>query len=308
MDEKSSFRRRHPMLSGCLMLLVALLLFWAGVSFLIGSLLSDSPLARTARHPEGVGVIEVRGVISSADQLIEQLTDFRRKDKIKAIVLRIDSPGGAVGASQELFEEVKRTNRVKPVVASMGSVAASGGLYAALGAERIIANPGTLTGSIGVIIKFANLEELLQKIGYRSETIKSGELKDTGAMDRPLTPGEREMLAEMVHAVHRQFVDDVAASRDLPVGQVEAFADGRIFSGARALELQLVDALGNLNDAAMLAASLGGLDGEQVPHLIYPPRRDLSLLTLLLGGRLATRLAPTFEPTPVLAYEWTITP
>ncbi|MDF1613383.1 signal peptide peptidase SppA [Desulfurivibrio dismutans] len=308
MDDKSSFRQRHPLLSGCLTLLVAGLLFWAGVSFLIGSLLRDSSMFSSSRHSEGVGVIEVRGVIGTADQLIEQLTDFRRQDKIKAIVLRIDSPGGAVGASQELFAEVKRTNQVKPVVASMGSVAASGGLYAALGAERIIANPGTLTGSIGVIIKFANLEELLQKIGYRSETIKSGELKDTGAVDRPLTPGERAMLAEMIQGVHAQFVGDVAQSRGLPVEQVEKFADGRIFTGGRALELQLVDALGNLNDAAMLAAELGGLDGEQVPQLIYPPRRDLSLLTLLLGGKLTSRLAPSLDPTPVLAYEWTISP
>lgn len=310
MDHNPSFRRRHPLLSGCLLLLVAGLLFWAGVSFFLGSLLRSDPpgLFGAAGKSEGVGVVEIRGVISSADQVIEQLTEFRRQPKVRAIVLRIDSPGGAVGASQELFAEVRRTNQVKPVVASMGSVAASGGLYAALGAERIIANPGTLTGSIGVIIKFANLEELLRKIGYRSETIKSGELKDTGAMDRPLSPDERRMLEEMIHGVHGQFIDAVAQSRQLPREQVQQFADGRIFPGTRALELQLIDDLGNLNDAALLAAELGGLDRDQVPRLIYPPRRDLSLLSLLVGNKLGARLAPSLGPTPVLAYEWTISP
>lgn len=300
MDEKSSYRQRHPLLSGCLLLLVAGLLFGAGVSFFIGSLMRTDPTRA------GVGVIEVHGVIGSADQIIEELTEFRRQDKVRAIVLRIDSPGGAVGASQELYAEVKRTNEVKPVVASMGSVAASGGLYAALGAEQIIANPGTLTGSIGVIIKFANLEELLQKIGYRSETIKSGELKDAGAIDRALTDREREMLREMIHGVHDQFVNDLALSRQLPDDRVREFADGRIFSGAQALELELIDALGNLNDATMLAAELGGLDGDEVPPLIYPPRRDISLLSLLVGSTLGDRLVPNLDLTPVLAYEWTI--
>ena len=310
MGEQSSLRRRHPLLSGCLILLVVGLLFWAGVSFLLGSLLrsDSSELFGSGTRKEGVGVIEVRGVISSADQIVAQLTEFRNQQRIKAIVLRIDSPGGAVGASQELYSEVQRTNAIKPVVASMGSVAASGGLYAALGAEKIVANPGTLTGSIGVIIKFVNLEELLGKIGYRTETIKSGALKDIGAPDRTMSPEERAMLQEMISGVHDQFVAAVAASRNLPEETVREFADGRIFSGTKAREMELIDELGNLNDAALLAAELAGLDPEVVPHLIYPPRRDFSLLALLLGSKAETRLTSPLNITPVLAYEWTISP
>ena len=310
MAEREPFRRRRPVLSGCLLLLVAGLLFWAAVSFFLGSLIrsSGSELLSPGARKEGIGVIEVKGVIGSADQLLSRLAEFRRQDNIRAIVLRIDSPGGAVGASQELYEEVKRTNAVKPVVASMGSVAASGGLYAALGAEKIYANPGTLTGSIGVIIKFANLEELLNRIGYRSETIKSGELKDSGSPDRALRPEERAVIQEMIDQVHDQFVAAVAASRNLSEDEVRSFADGRIFSGARAKELQVIDDLGNLNDAARAAARLAGMDPERELRLIYPPRRDFSLLTLLLGSHGQQLLSVPINPTPVLAYEWTVTP
>jgi len=297
-------------MTGCLLLVVVGLLLWAAVSFLLGSSLrsSGSGLLGSGIRKEGVGVIEIRGVIASADQIVARLSEFRQQDNIRAIVLRIDSPGGAVGASQELFTEVKRTNAVKPVVVSMGSVAASGGLYAALGAEKIIANPGSLTGSIGVIIKFANLEELFDKIGYRSETIKSGELKDIGASGRPMLPAERAMLQEMIDGVHDQFVTAVVKSRGLPEAAVRAFADGRIFPGSKALELGLIDGLGNLNDAAMAAAELAGMEPGVMPRLIYPPRRDLSLLTLLVGSRAEMRLTPPIHITPVLAYEWTITP
>lgn len=298
-------------MGGCLLLLVVALLFWAGVSFLLGSLFHPgSPnIFDSSARKEGIGVIEVEGVIASADELIAQLSEFRNQERIKAIVLRIDSQGGAVGASQELYTEVRRTNAVKPVVASMASVAASGGLYAALGAEKIMANPGTLTGSIGVIIKFANLEELLAKIGYRSETVKSGAMKDVGAPDRAMSPGEREVIQEVIDQVHGQFVAAVAESRGLTPEQVREFADGRIFPGSRALELRLIDGLGNLNDAALLAAELAGqATTERVPELIYPPRENFSLLNLLLGGKAEGRWNTPLNLTPVLAYEWAVSP
>lgn len=310
MSQPGPFRHRHPIISGCFTLVVVGLLLVAGLSFLFGTALrSLSPefFGPSARK-EGVGVVEIRGVISTADEIIAKLSKFRDADHIKAIVLRIDSPGGAVGASQELYQEVKRTNQVKPVVASMGSVAASGGLYAALGAERIVANPGTITGSIGVILKIINLEELLEKIGYSRETIKSGDLKDLGTFDRPMAPGEREILQDMIDGVHGQFVAAIAEGRQLPAERIRAFADGRILSGSQALELKLIDELGNLNDAALVAAQLAGMAPDKVPHLIYPPRRDFSLLSLLVGSRTATRLTPSFNLSPVLAYEWTITP
>ncbi|MDZ7640616.1 MAG: signal peptide peptidase SppA [Desulfurivibrio sp.] len=308
MAREEPWRRRRPLLSGCLLLLVVGVVTWVAASYLLGSLLGTTGFFTSRSHEQGVGVVEVKGVLTAADELIAQLNEFGRQDNIKAIILRIDSPGGAVGASQELFTEVQRVNQRKPVVASMGSVAASGGLYAALGAERIIANPGTLTGSIGVIIKFPNLEELFDKIGYRSETIKSGELKASGSPDRPLQPAERRMLQEMVSGVHEQFIEAVADSRGLSKETVRAFADGRIFTGTRARELRLVDQLGNLNDAALLAAQLGGLNPDRVPELIYPPRREFSLLSLLLGSKGKTQLTSPLNLTPVLAYEWTITP
>lgn len=302
---KRLFRHDHPILTGCLLLGLLMVVFWGGITFFIGSLIRPSK-AELFRAKEGIGVIELTGVIVSADETITQLTEFRQQPNIKAIVLRIDSPGGAVGASQELYEEVKRTNAVKPVVASLGSVAASGGFYAALGATRIVASPGTLTGSMGVILKFANLEELFSKIGYKSEVVKSGRLKDIGSPSRPMSAEEREMLQALIDDVHGQFVRAVAESRKLPEDTVGALADGRIFSGAQAKEFKLIDSFGNLNDAALMAAGLAGLDTKVMPHLIYPEEKGFSLLSLLTGEAGQALLNTTRLPTPVLAYEWAV--
>lgn len=304
---KRLFRQEHPILTGCLLLGLLMVVFWGGITFFVGSLF-HRPDKGKLFHGEGIGVIEVTGVIVSADETLAQLTEFREADEIKAIVLRIDSPGGAVGASQELYEEVKRTNAVKPVVASMGSVAASGGLYAALGAGRIVANPGTLTGSMGVILKFANLEELFHKIGYKSEVVKSGHLKDIGSPSRPLTEEERVILQAMIDDVHGQFIKAVAESRKLPEEAVRAIADGRIFSGAQAKELKLIDQFGNMNDAVLLAAQLAGLDTKKMPELIYPEKDEFSLLSLLAGESGQALLNKTRFATPVLAYEWAVSP
>jgi protease-4 len=273
--------------------------------FLAGVLSPDR--GELFRGKEAVGVVELRGLIISPEETIRQLTSFRRNKGIKAILLRIDSPGGAVGASQEIYAEVKRTNEVKPVVATMASMAASGGFYAAMGAEKIIANPGTLTGSIGVIVKFANLQELFAKVGYRSEVIKSGKLKDIGAPDRALAPEERQMLQGVIDSVHRQFVADVAASRSLPEQQVAELADGRIFSGETAKELGLIDELGNFTDAVKLASSLAGLETD-TPQLVYPEEKGFSLLQLLAGGERAELFVHLFRTGPILAYEWLLAP
>ncbi len=301
------FRQEHPFLTGCLLLALVMLIFWGGVTLLIASFGGPAKKELFSRR-DGVGVIEIKGVITTADEIIADLTAFREEASIKAVLLRIDSPGGAVGASQELYEEVKRTNAIKPVVASLGSVAASGGLYAALGAGKIVANPGTITGSMGVIVKFANLEELFAKIGYRSEVIKSGALKDVGSAERPMTEEERLMLQELIDGVHSQFITAVAASRNLPEETVRGLADGRIFSGAQALDHQLVDALGNLNDAALLAAGLAGLDTAKAPNLIYPAKKDFSLLSLFMGEQARAALTRPLLMLPTLAYEWTMSP
>ena len=304
---KRLFRQEHPILTGCLLLGLLMVAFWGGITFFVGSLLKPSK-AEIFSAKTGIGIIEITGVIVTADDILAQLTEFREQENIKAIVLRIDSPGGAVGASQELYEEVKRTDKAKPVVASMGSVAASGGLYAALGARRIVASPGTLTGSMGVILKFANLEELFDKIGYRSEVVKSGKLKDIGSPSRPMTPEEREMLQAMIDDVHSQFIKAVAESRKLPEETVRSLADGRIFSGAQAKALQLVDQFGNLNDAVLLAASLAGLDTTAMPEMFYPKPEKFSLLSLLAGEAGQNLFNKTRFATPVLAYEWTMSP
>lgn len=299
---KGSFRQDHPILLGFIILGAIFLFFWGGMAFFVSKLLAPSKPDLFGGR-EAVGVVELKGLIVTPEETIRQLTTFRRNKNIKAIVLRIDSPGGAVGASQEIYAEVKQTNQVKPVVASMASVAASGGFYAALGAEKIVANPGTLTGSVGVIVKFANLKELFAKIGYESEVVKSGRLKDIGAPDRSLSEEEREMLQEVINNVHRQFVSAVAESRGLPEEQVIPLADGRIFSGEQAKALGLVDQLGHFSEAVTLAASLAGLT-TKTPPLIYPEERDFSWLQLFATGEEAKLFNRLWKRMPSLSYEW----
>ncbi|MCA1765835.1 MAG: signal peptide peptidase SppA [Desulfobulbaceae bacterium] len=231
------------------------------------------------------------------------LTSFRKNRNIAAIVLRIESPGGAVGASQEIFEEVKRTRQVMPVVASMGSVAASGGYYAALGANKIVASPGTLTGSIGVIIKFPNFAEIFEKIGYKSEVVKSGKMKNIGSPGRSMTEAERELIQSIIDNVHGQFVNAVIEGRELPAEKVLEFADGRIFSGEQALQAGLIDRFGNFTDAVELAAKLAGLE-EKLPELVYPAQKDFSLLKLLFGSRGNALFEEAVFLQPLLSYEW----
>ncbi len=303
-----AFRGKHPVVLGLLLLAAVFLCAWLGLTFFL-SLLPDHGQGQDffSTGSGKIGVVEVKGVITSAEKTIQDLTEFRQNPRVRAIVLRIDSPGGAVGASQEIFEEVKKTNAVKPVVASMGSVAASGGYYAALGASKIVASPGTLTGSIGVIIKFPNLTEIFDKIGYHSETIKSGKLKDIGAANRPMTPEERALLQGIIDNVYGQFVDAVVRRRQLPRDKVLKLADGRIFSGEQALQDGLIDQYGNFTDAVAAAARLAGMKNTQ-PPLVYNRDREFSLLHLLLGGSGESRLQGLAPLYPTLAYEMNFKP
>jgi protease-4 len=227
-----------------------------------------------------VGVIEVKGVIANAQPTIEELSEFSKDGSVKAIVLRIDSPGGGVSPSQELYQEVKRTVQKKPVVVSMGSVAASGGYYIASAAQKIYANPGTITGSIGVILQFTNFEELFDKIGFHLEVVKSGPYKDIGNPAREMTVSEKSYLQEMINNVHQQFVRDVAQGRNMDVDKVSQVADGRIFTGEQAKELNLVDELGTLKDAIDAAAKMAAIEGE--PKIVYPEKEKKSVLDYLL--------------------------
>lgn len=209
-----------------------------------------------------VAVIDLTGIILSSSDLVRQLKKYEDDGSVKAIVLRIDSPGGAVAPSQEIYDQVLEARKKKKIVASMGSVAASGGYYIACAADSIVANPGSLTGSIGVIFEFPVLADLFKKIGIRTEVVKSGELKDVGSYSRPMTENERQMLQSVINDTYEQFVEAVSKNRRMKKSEVLALADGSVFTGRQAKEKGLVDRLGNLQDALRLAGKMGGISGE----------------------------------------------
>ncbi len=227
-----------------------------------------------------VGIVEVTGPIADAKKTLKELRDFEESGSVKAIVVRIDSPGGAVGPSQEIYDAVKKLRGKKHVVVSMGSIAASGGFYIACAGEQVFANPGTLTGSIGVIFQFVNVSGLLKWAGVEVMPVTAGRLKDGGSPFRAMSPEERAYFHAVLDDVHAQFIAAVAEGRGLPVEQVRPVADGRVFTGRQAKELKLVDALGGMEDAIAAAGKLGGIHGR--PKVEYP-RRDSHLLRELLG-------------------------
>jgi protease-4 len=257
---------------------------------IIGLIWGITSLNLTGRIQTGtagkVAVIEVTGIISESRETIERIHTLRDDSSVKAIVMRIDSPGGTVGPAQEIYEELVKLQDHKPVISSMGSVAASGGYYIAAGTQKIFANPGTITGSIGVLIEVANFEELLGKIGLRSEVIKSGQFKDTLSPARTMQTDERSLIQGVIDNIHNQFVDAIAKGRSMPRAKVLAIADGRILSGEPALEAGLVDTLGNLYDAIQAAADMAGIEGE--PHVLYPEEKKPSLLDFIIGSSLQT--------------------
>lgn len=268
--------KRGPVLAGIIVSCLLVIVFIVSVFF---------AMTRIRREGSGaflgdkVAVVEIKGIIVDSRSIIDEIIRFKKNRRVKAIVLRIDSPGGAVGPSQEIYEEVRKAGKEKTVVVSMGAVAASGGYYVACAADKIIANPGTITGSIGVLMEFINVKELFKWAKLRSEVIKSGEYKDTGSPLRDMKERERHYLQEVIDSVHDQFKRAIVESRGLSASQVEEIADGRIFSGEQAKDLGLVDELGNLQDAITEAAKLAGIKGE--PSVIYPERRRPRLLDFL---------------------------
>lgn len=229
-----------------------------------------------------IAVVKIEGTIVESESVIEKIIKFRKSENVKALILRINSPGGIVAPPQEIYEEVKKTCKEKKVIVSVESVAASGGYYIACAADTIVANPGTLVGSIGVIIPIENIGELLKKVGVSSTVIKSGKYKDIGSMTRPITKDEEAVLQELIDDTYNQFVDIVAEGRGLTREEVLKVADGRVFTGAQALQLGLIDKLGNLQDAIALAADMVGIEGE--PKVIYPKKKRPSLLEFILEG------------------------
>ena len=227
-----------------------------------------------------VAVIDIAGIITKSDATIKLIHTYRDDPNVKAIVVRIDSPGGSVAPVQEIYSELEKIE--KPIIASMGGSAASGGYYIACAADTIIANPGTLTGSIGVIMQFTRMKDLYEKIGLEHQVIKSGQFKDTGSPFRALTEQEQAVLQATIDDVHNQFVDTIAEARSdlLTRTEVVELADGRIFSGKQALDAKLIDQLGNLPDAIKIAGELGGIDGK--PKVLRAEKKT-SLLEQLIG-------------------------
>jgi protease-4 len=234
----------------------------------------SSELNQSTTHVAGshkIAVVELKGVIQDSKKVIKDLYRYVDDADIDGIVLRIDSPGGAVGPSQEIYSAVKVLKEKKPIIASMGSVAASGGLYAALGASKILAQPGTLTGSIGVIMQAPNFTKIIDTVGFEMITIKSGKFKDAGNVFRTMTVEDRAFLQSTVDQLYQDFLGAVISSRKLDPTRVAEFADGRVIIGSQAMNYGLVDGIGDLYDAARLVYEVKGkpLPDHKVPQLIF---------------------------------------
>ncbi len=277
------FARRHPVLFFCLAMTVVVTLgFVLVMGMIMGAVESVGGSLGPVHSQDGpgnIGIVEVTGPILSSRKILEELGQFRRNNQIKAIVVRIDSPGGGIGPSQEIYRELVKIGKEKLVLASMGSVAASGGYYIASAAQAIMANPGTITGSIGVIMEYANLSDIIKKIGILPVVIKSGEFKDMGSPLRELTKAEKKMFQGLVDELHKQFVTDAAAGRNMSFEQMSALADGRVYTGQTAFSLKLIDRMGNLDDAVQWAGELAKIQGKLIP--VYPRKNKMDFFRQL---------------------------
>lgn len=275
MQKRRNNRRRDLVISGLTVGVIAL-----GVLVLAGGL--AGVIGTTAVASRGVGLVEVNGVIRDARPIIRQLKHFTEKGNAPVILLRINSPGGTVGAAQEIHRQVVLTRQqgVK-VVASLGDLAASGGYYIAAAADSIMANPGTITGSIGVIAEFLNADTLMQKIGIGFTFIKSGKYKDLGTPSRPLSPDERRVVQTVVDDAYKQFLDAVHEGRGIPYDDLDPLAQGQVYTGSMALNYGLIDTLGNFENAVRFARDIGRLKPDA--PLLRAPVRDRSLVQRLIG-------------------------
>jgi protease-4 len=255
-----------------------------------------------------IALIELEGTIVDSRDIVRQFKKYRDDASVEAIVFRIESPGGGITPSQEIFDIVKKTRASgKPVIVSMGSVAASGGYYVACPADTIVANPGTITGSIGVIIQYPNVDKLLDKVGVKFTTIKSGEFKDAMSPFRDMTRPEETYLQNFVMNAYGQFVIAVATERKLDTAYVRQYADGRVYTGEQALELKLVDVLGTYEDAISIAAKKVGIAGA--PEVIKEKKYKPSFFDLLFEDDAASKIEsvislPEFKSYPVVSYKY----
>ncbi len=250
---------------------------------------------------EKIAVVEVFGEILSSEKVVEQLKEYADDISIKAIVLHINSPGGSVAPSQEIYEEIKKMKIKKPIITSMSSLAASGGYYIACASTYIVANQGTITGSIGVISQFFSFEKLIEKIGVSSTTIKSGEMKDVGNPFREMGDEEKKFLEELINNIHNQFVNAVANSRKIPYEEVKKIADGRVFSGEQAFELKLIDTLGTFENAIEIAARFANIQGK--PAIVKQVEKKALLKEIFESNSILNELKTEFKNQPILKYK-----
>ena len=270
---------RQRVILGCALLLAGTVAVISVAFFIVNLALSGDRPSLSSLSGR-VGLVEVVGGIEDSEPVVEQLDRMERDSSVRAVVVRLDSPGGGVAASQEIYEAVRRVRDAgKPVVASLGGVAASGAYYIACAADSIVSNPGTLTGSIGVIMTFPNTEELFRKVGLRFDVVKTGKFKDIGSMSRPMTDDERKLLQEVLGNVYEQFVDAISEGRGLDKAEILPVADGRIFSGDQALEYGFVDRMGDLDDSIRLAARMAAIEGR--PSVVRKERRRVSVWSFL---------------------------
>jgi protease IV len=273
--------RKHPVILGLLLLVLVCVVFFLLVYFL-GFLTGK----RSLSLGDPVGVLNIEGVLRSSQEIVRQAEEFSRDEGIKAVVVRIDSPGGGVTPSQEIYESLAELKKKKKVVVSMGSVAASGGYLIACAADKIVANPGTITGSISAIMHFANAEALLKKIGLKSLAVKSGKFKDIGSPTRPMTDEEEALIQGLVDDIYDQLLEVISRDRKIPKETLRKMADGRVFTGRQALKLGLVDELGDLGYAVRLAGKISGIKGK--PEVVYPSKKKTTLWELLLQQTIST--------------------
>lgn len=287
--------------------ILVIALVFVGICFLVFAKSFVSENDEYYYHYKGhekVAVVEINDVIIASEKTVDEIKKYRDDKSIKAIILRINSPGGGVAASQEIYEAVKRTRDAgKIVVVSMGSIAASGGYYISCGSNLIVANPGTITGSIGVIAQFMSIKDLADKLGIKENVIKSGELKDAGSPFRDMNDKDEAYFQDIVDNTFSQFLDVVSKERKLNIDTLKQYANGRVFTGLQAQKIGLVDSLGTFEDAVRITSRLAGIDGE--PRIVRE-KKKFSLFEKLLGTTMedVTAMKQKLFEEPILQYKF----
>jgi protease-4 len=265
-----------------IILLVAGFALLVAVLSVIGGDGDGSGLSGLLASRNKIGIVPIDGTITESEDTLKLMRKYRKNKTIRAVILRINSPGGAVAPAQEIYREIERLKEKKPVVASIETIGASAAYYIASNTSRVVCSKGTITGSIGVIMILADMHEVLDWAGVKVNIIKAGKFKDIGSGVRPLTDKEREILESFAEEIHEQFIKDVAKGREgkIDIEKVREIADGSFFTGSKAKELGLVDEIGNFYDAVKIAAKLGNIDGE--PKLEFPEEKWDSYLDVFM--------------------------